>query len=355
MGVNESALPRLGKIPPDVFEGLIKPRLGAKSSSVLVGPRNGVDVGIVEIGEQAVALTTDPFFIVPQYGWEHAAWFAVHILASDLATSGFAPRFITIDLNLPPAMKAEELEAMWNVTHKTCEELGIAVVTGHTARYEGCNYPMVGGATCVGFGPKDAYVTPEMARVGDVVIVTKGPAIEAAGLFAVTFPDRVAEAYGDDFARSAEKLFNLMSVVEDARVAASVGVRDEGVTTMHDATECGLIGGLFEVAQASNVGMRIYRDKIKIDDRVKKICELFSINPYISISEGTLILTARPDSADKILSRLRENGIVAMAIGDVLSEKSGIVMVEHSGVERKIEHPVTDPFWEAFGKAIAKS
>ena len=52
---------------------LIFPRLGARSEKVLVGPQHGVDVGIVEIGNKAVSFTTDPVFIVPEYGWERAA------------------------------------------------------------------------------------------------------------------------------------------------------------------------------------------------------------------------------------------------------------------------------------------
>ncbi|GIX07509.1 MAG: hypothetical protein KatS3mg115_1912 [Candidatus Poribacteria bacterium] len=61
---------------------------------------------------------------------------------------------------------------------------------------------MVGGATVIAVGDADAYVTPAMARVGDLVVVTKGPAIEASGLFAVTFPHRIAQAYGAEFAPS---------------------------------------------------------------------------------------------------------------------------------------------------------
>ena len=87
-------LPDLGKISPEVFAELIYPRLGAPSPDILVGPQSGVDVGIVRLGGQAVALTTDPVFLVPQYGWERAAWFAIHILLSDAVTSGLPPKYL---------------------------------------------------------------------------------------------------------------------------------------------------------------------------------------------------------------------------------------------------------------------
>ena len=183
-----SELPDIGKISPEIFNEVIFPRLGASSERVIVGPQNGVDVAIVEIGDKVVALTTDPVFIVPEYGWERAAWFAIHILASDLVTSGLKPCFIAIDLNLPMEMTKEQLTVVWDTMHQECEKLGISIVCGHTARYENCHYPMVGGATVLGVGEKNEYVTPKMAKAGDKIIITKGPAIEATGIFATMFP-----------------------------------------------------------------------------------------------------------------------------------------------------------------------
>ncbi|GAH56117.1 unnamed protein product, partial [marine sediment metagenome] len=143
MEVNQ--IPEIGKISPAIFNELIFPRLGAKSEKVLVGPQHGVDVGIVEIGDKAVSFTTDPVFIVPEYGWERAAWFAIHILASDAVTCGLKPKFLSIDLNLPMEMTKEQLEIVWDTMHQECKRLGISVICGHTARYENCHYPMVVG------------------------------------------------------------------------------------------------------------------------------------------------------------------------------------------------------------------
>ncbi len=129
-----SELPEIGKISPQIFNELIFPRLGAKSDKVLVGPQHGVDVGIADIGGKAVSFTTDPVFIVPEYGWERAAWFAIHIIASDGVTSGLKPTFLTIDLNLPMEMTRKQLEIMWETMHRECKKMGVAVITGHTAR-----------------------------------------------------------------------------------------------------------------------------------------------------------------------------------------------------------------------------
>ena len=339
----------------DAPSSVILTQLGQLRESVLVPPQNGVDVGVVDVGHGTVMITTcDPIFVVPAYGWERSAWFAVNILASDAVTSGLAPQYMTMDLNLPMSMDRDAFEQLWGGIHRECERLGIAVISGHTGRYDGCDYPMVGGATAISIGPADRYVTPKMAQPGDAVIVTKGAAVEAAGLFAVTFPDRIAAVHGRDFARKAEEIFWRMSVVDDALTAVEAGVRDDGVTAMHDATECGVYGGLYEVAQASGVGMVIQKEEIIVEESIGKICELFNIDPYISISEGTLIVTCRPHKADEVLARLADKGIPASRIGETVPEADRMILCEGTR-EEPLLHPRVDPFWAAFGREAAKA
>lgn len=341
---------RTGKATAEMFEQVILRRLGAKDRDVLVGPMHGVDVGVVRVADGvAMALTADPVFVVPAYGWERAAWFAVHILASDAATSGLPPRWMAVDLNLPPEITDGDLARLWDAFHRACEGIGIAVVTGHTARYDGCTWPMVGGAVCIALGPEDRFVTPTMARVGDAVVVTKGAAIEATALFAATFPERLGREVGDDVVRAADALFEQMTVVPDATVARAFGLRDEGVTSMHDATEGGVFGGLTEVAAASGVGMRIELDAIPVRPEVLAVCEATGMDPYTSISEGTLICTVVPGRADAFVDALDVAGIQAGIVGEVTEPDGGSVLGTRDG-ERPLEHPGLDPFWGAFGR-----
>ncbi len=350
--VTDQSLPALGKIHGQFFERVIRPQLGAANASIVVGPQNGVDIGVIHLGNQRVmAVTTDPFFVVPDYGWERAGWFAVHILASDITTSGLAPEYMTIDLNLPPSMTETDLEQLWETVHNTCSQLGIAVVTGHTGRYQGCNFPMIGGCTLISTGDEQKYVAAGMSQVGDAVLITKGAAIEAAGLMAVTFPHRLEQAFGAEFTSRAQEIFWQMSTVKDALTAVRVGVRKDGVTAMHDATEGGVFGGLFELAQAAGLGMRIELEKIPVAPEVKNICQLFEMDPYTSISEGTLLLTCTPTAVDPILAALQAESITAAQIG-ICVPGQGVSLVDRGEV-RTLAPPCVDPFWEAYARAMA--
>ncbi len=144
-----------------------------------------------------------------------------------------------------------------------------------------------------------------------------------------------------------------MTVVEDALTAVEVGVRNDGVTAMHDATECGVWGGLFEIAQASKVGVVVDKEKIIVQDAVRKVCDLFGIDPYSSISEGTLIITCRPQKAIQVIERLNHKGILASIVGEIVPEDKGMHYFE-DGKKYELIHPRVDPFWGAFGKAASE-
>jgi len=135
--------------------------------------------------------------------------------------------------------------------------------------------------------------------------------------------------------------------------AVSVGVRENGVTSMHDATECGVWGALYEVAQAAGLGARIEKEKIVVEDCVKEICQYFGIDPYASISEGTLLISCRPHKAEATVKALAQKGINSSIVGELIAPEKGMILVE-GGKEKELKHPIVDPFWRAFYDAMAK-
>lgn len=339
----------MGKVSRAFFETVIARHLGTKRKDVVVGPANGVDVGVVRLPDgRALISTTDPIYIVPPYGWERAAWFAFHILASDLTTSGVAPQYVTLDWNLPMDIEDDQIETMHRVMDRECRKYGAAIVTGHTGRYEGCAYPMVGGATFLAIAPKDRWVTADMARPGNRLLVTKTAALEATAILSNTFPDLIERRLGAKVTSRARALFESMSTVEDALAAASVGLRRGGVWAMHDATEGGVRNAVWEMAQASGLGVDVDLTKAYIDPAVASVSKVFEMDPLDAISEGTLLIAVEPDAATDVLTRLKGKGIAATDIGS-FTKKSG--PCRDRG--RAFRPANRDPFWIAFSRALA--
>jgi hydrogenase maturation factor len=202
-------------------------------------------------------------------------------------------------------------------------------------------------------GERDRALTPAMICPGDVLLVTKGAAIETAGMFGAALRPHLPEIIGTDLAAQADALFDQMSVVRDALTVVDAGVGDAGISSLHDATERGIWGGVVEIAEAGSVGIVVDQDAIPVPPAAAAICSLFAINPYATSSEGTLIITCRPHRAQEALDRLAAAGIPAARAGEVTPAPEGIRVVR-GGREHPLEAPKSDPFWPAFAAALER-
>jgi hydrogenase maturation factor len=338
--------PQLGEVDREFFAEHVSPRLGADRADVSVGPGHGADFGVIEVGGQVVALATDPVVVLPSLGVERAARFAVQGLLSDAAVSGLRPTHLSVDLNLPPGMTDEQFATVWETVDREARDLGVSVVTGHTGRYDGCGYPMVGAGTTLSVGQQQDLVRPDGARVGDRVVVTKGPAVAATALLATRFESMLRESAGDAVATEATERLADSSAVRDALVASAAGP----VTAMHDAAGCGLYGGLFDLARAADVRIDIERARVPVLPGIEAACECFGIDPWRSNSRGALLLTVDSEGVEDVLAALDSEGVPAADVGAVY-EGSGLVVDGE-----RTEHPRVDPFWAAmatFAETVA--
>ena len=311
-------MPDTGKVDREFFESGIATCLGARREDVRTGPAHGVDFGVIDVGGQALVMATDPISILPALGFERAGRFAVRIVLADVAVSGLPPSHLSISFSLPPGMTDEEFAAVWGAIDAECRDLGVAVVTGHTARYEGCSFPWVGGATAVAVGDPDDLVFPDGAQPGDRLLVTKGPAVEVTGLFASLFPDEI-DLPAETLA-TAQGHIESVDAVRDAMAAAGAG----NVSAMHDATEGGVLGALHEMATAAGVRLVVDPVSVPFQPAVRQLCEAVSMDPWRATTAGTLLLAVPPADVDAVVKALEERGTPVGVAGRV-EPGSGVV------------------------------
>lgn len=204
---------------------------------------------------KVLIVAEDPIFPAPALSYRTFGWLTTHIGASDVAVTRVSPQFVTYSLLMPPGTPDEAFREIATGVHEACRDLGITIVGGHTGYYgRGLAMPIIGaGVTVFSIAGDDAYVTPAGAKSGNVVIITKGPAIEAAALLAITKRAELTGVISGELIDRAAALISRVTVVKDALRG--------GVTGMHDATEGRVLGGLFEMAAASGVGMEIWDEK----------------------------------------------------------------------------------------------
>ncbi|WP_135661854.1 AIR synthase family protein [Halorhabdus rudnickae] len=334
-------MPDRGKIDDATFEEIIAPQLGADRDDVTLGPQHGVDFGVLSVDEHAIVTATDPISILPALGFERAGRMALDIVLTDVAVSGIEPTHVTVSLSLPTEMSDEELARTWHGMASHAESLGVSVVAGHTARYEGIDYSWVGGGTALGVGDPADLVRPDGAQPGDAIVLTTGPGTETAGLFATLFPAAL-DLSAATVATAQEQVGDILGVA-DATRASEAG----DLHAMHDATEGGVVGGLAEMATGAGVRFVVKRDPAPIQPGVQAVCEAVSIDPWTVSSAGSLLLTAPPEEARAVVKAMEASGTSAAIIGTVeATDSEGGV---HLDGER-IEPPAGDPAWDAMAR-----
>jgi hydrogenase expression/formation protein HypE len=344
--------PKIGKIDLDTFQSFLLHRLGKKDDSVIVPPLTGVDSAVIDVGSgKVLIIAEDPIFAMPKQPFEMFGWYTVHIGASDVAVMGVKPRYLMYSLLMPPETRDKDFRTIVDSIHQAALNLDITIVGGHTGYYPGLAAPIIGGVTVFALANKNSYITPAGARPGDDIILTKGPAIETAGILAVIREKELLESYPASLVESAKELCMQMTVVKDCAIAMEAG----GVNAMHDATEGGVIGGLFEVASASSVGMSIDESLFVYPPEVEMVCEAFGIDPVAAIAEGSLIISARQNSSGEILSRLKAEGIEASIIGKATDDPGVRVMKRRDGSAVTLAIPKQDPFWPVFFQGLKEA
>ncbi len=352
----------MGKLPPADLERLIRGRLGAERDEVLLGPGPGRDAAVVRVGAgRVLAITTDPLSLIPALGPERSARLAVHLVVSDSWTTGIPPAWATVSLDLPPDLDRDVLDRYAQALHEEWARLGVAVVAGHTGRYPGSSLTIVGAATVIGIGDEGRWIGAPFVCPGDRLIVTRGCAIETTAIAAHLFPRRferfLAEHAGVPGVREAaleraRRLIDQVSVVEDCRIAIQCGVRDQGVSALHDATEGGVLGGLVEFACAAACDLRVIRTLIPLSPEARAACAAFGIDPYTALSEGTLLVAARAAHAARVLDALRAAGIEAAEVGEFVRGPGIVWWAESEGEAIRVAEAPPDPYWAAYERAI---
>lgn len=338
-----------GKPFPRRLQALIGGHIGADSGRLLVGPGPGLDAAVIDMGNgRVMAVAEDPIFPAPGLPLDIMGWFTVHIGASDVAVTGVRPQFMTYTLLLPRSSPESDARTIIESVSDTAKGLGISIVGGHTGWYDAVVVPIVGGVAVWGFADQGGWISPGGARPGDVLLLTKGPAIEAAALLGVLYRNRLAARMDATMLDAVCARTTQITVVEDAAIAFAAG----GVHAMHDATEGGVIGGIWEMSAASGLAVAADLDAIPVPDDIAALAGALDFDPWCAISEGTLLAAVAPEQADRVLAAWRQAGIAGYRAG-MFGEPGVGVKATLGGATTVIDEPSHDPFWPLFFAGIA--
>jgi len=206
------------------------------------------------------------------------------------------------------------------------KRLRVAVVGGHTEVTPGLKRPIIVGYMA-GVAESGRYVTTGGARPRDAIVMTKAVGLEGTAVFAKDFAKKLSAKIGPRAVTKARSLGRFLSVVDEALIAA----RTARVHALHDPTEGGILQGLWELAEASRVGFRVYEDRIAIRPETRNVCSALQVNPLRLMSSGCLLIAAKQSDCDRIIRRLKDHRIPAAIIGEITASRTGRRLVRLNG------------------------
>ncbi|MGJ7045870.1 AIR synthase family protein [Thermoanaerobacterium thermosulfurigenes] len=319
-----------GKVPTDILSKLIYTNLGVKRNEVAVHAGIGEDCSVIEFGQYAAVLSTDPITASNNL----SGYLSVIISCNDIASCGAKPIGVLETILLPIGSDEESLNKIVQEIDRGAKELNIEVLGGHSEVTSSVNKPVI-STTAIGVCSKDKFIKTSGAKLNDDVIVTKSVGIEGTFIVVNDYYEKLSNHISESVLDSAKSFITDLSVVKEGLIAAECGVN-----CMHDITEGGILGAAFEIAEASNMGIEIFSDLIPVRNETKIICDYFNLDPFKLISSGSMIITS--SNGKKIVDELKKQNIDATIVGKIT--KSGKYLID-GNKKIEINPPTSDEIY----------
>ncbi|MEG1847904.1 MAG: AIR synthase family protein [Lachnospiraceae bacterium] len=325
----------IGKVSESVLKRSILTQIKTKREEILIGAGVGEDCAILALADNEVfVLSTDPITGTTK----DIGRLAVLITTNDLASAGAEPIGLMLSVLLPEETEEADLKKMMQEIEETCDSLHIQIIGGHTEVTRAVNQPIV-TVTGVGKAKRDSYVTTKGAHPGQDIVVSKWIGLEGTSIIAKEKEEELLTKYPQHLIQTAQEFDKLLSIVPEAATAVK-----SGVSAMHDVTEGGIYGALWEIAESSNVGLEIDLAKLPIRQETVEVCDYFDVNPYGLISSGSLLMVT--DHGYDLVRSLALEGITAAVIGKITDSHDRVVM---NGEERRfLEPPKSDELYKIY-------
>ncbi len=318
-----------GKITESVLERSVLKVLQFHSDE-MEKPAFGQDYGTFDTDTDTYVCSMDPVI-----GGLDAGRRAVYLAANNIATSGAKPVGLMMSILMPESMKEKELKKVVKSIDFACEQTGLHVLGGHTES-SGAVSQLIVTVTAFGQVKKEEVIHSSGAKPGQDVILTKYAGMEGTALIARDRKKELLSRYSNDFIDAATKFDEELLIIKEAQIAAK-----HQVSAMHDLHQGGIYEGLWELAAASKVGLKVILEDIPMRQETVEISEFYDLNPYKLLGGGSLLIVT--DQGKELADILIEEGIPATVIGKITADHGCIIVRE--GEEGFLEPPKSDEIY----------
>ncbi|MCI8646111.1 MAG: AIR synthase [Firmicutes bacterium] len=329
---------KTGKLDSDLLEQIVFHNITYRRPEVLTRPGIGEDCAVVDYGEYECVMSTDPITAAIS----DIGRLSIHISCNDIASNGIQPLGIMLAVMLPEGTTEEEIEEMMRQAGKASQELGVEIIGGHTEITPAVTKPVI-VSTAIGRGKKGASQNAGDMKPGDLIMLTKFAGLEGSGIIACDFEEQLASVLTKEEIQEAKNLLDRVSVVTEGVAAGKVGTHG-----MHDVTEGGILGAVWEMCTIAGAGAEVWPEQVPVKEVTKKICSHFDINYLRLISSGCMVIIVPADKKEEMMDTMKENGVEASYIGIIRDAASGICIKAKEKLT-EIAPPASDELYKVVG------
>lgn len=324
---------KIGKISEAVLKRSVLSQIHTRREEVLLGASVGEDCAAVAVSEdEMLVMSTDPITGAVQ----DIGDLAIQITVNDLASAGAEPVGVMLTILLPERVSEQKMRLMMEQAEAACAKVHVQIMGGHTEVTKAVNQPLI-SVVGIGKAKKGKLISTAGACPGMDIIITKWIGIEGTSILAKEKEAELLTRFTPSFLNQAKAFDRLLSVLPEAAIA-----REHAVAAMHDVTEGGIFGALWEMAEASGVGLEIDLKKIPVRQETIEICEFFDVNPYELISSGCMLMAAA--DGNTIVRELEKAGIHAVVAGKATAGNDRILYTDKE--RRFLEPPKADELYK---------
>lgn len=326
---------KVGKVSNKLLDDIVFSKIKYKNEDVLVGSGLSEDCSLIEFGNEICVVSTDPITATTS----NIGKLSVLVSGNDVATKGVKPLGILVTVLVPPSATIDELKEVIGQIIDECNRQEVELIGGHTEVTDAVTRFVV-SATSIGKGPKEQVVYDRQAKPGDKIILTKYAGCEGTVILWEEFSDEIEPILDEKDRNELEYLKGSLGVTREGVAAGMLGA-----LYMHDVTEGGVLGAVWESASKFGLGATLEESAIPLAAVTRKIAEKFQIDPLKLISSGMMLIAAGAEDAENIMKELARQEIPAAIVGEFTEE--GMLLKTAEGI--KIIHPPeSDELYKAF-------
>lgn len=329
----------IGKVPEEVLQRSVFNRIKKRRPEVLVHPGIGEDCAVLQFDkDEAMVISTDPITgTINDIGT-----LAVHITVNDLASAGADAVGILQTIILPPGTPEADLVKVISEMEEVCNDLNIEIIGGHTEVSKAVTQPLI-SITGIGKIRRDHLITTAGLRPGQELVLTKWAGLEGSAILAADLAAELADSLPEDMLERARSWKKYLSVLPESRIATR-----HGVSAMHDVTEGGVLGALWEMASAGGVGVAVDLAAIPVREETRAICSALGLDPYKLISSGCMLIAV--DDGAALAASLREAGIPAAVIARATAGADKYIVDGDARIP--LAAPGSDELYKAYDRSV---